>query len=127
MSPKLRVTAALFAATLTATASASASAQQVARQTEGDDIPTPVGTMLIQNLDAVWTAAGPVQHNVSILIRDGIIREIGPNVAKPNNASVIDGRGMTAIPGVAILLTVLAINLVGEGLNDALNPRQSRR
>ena len=26
-------------------------------------------------------------------------------------------------PGVAILLTVLAINLVGEGLNDALNPR----
>jgi len=28
-----------------------------------------------------------------------------------------------AMPGVAILLTVLAINLVGEGLNDALNPR----
>ena len=27
------------------------------------------------------------------------------------------------VPGVAILLTVLAINLVGEGLNDALNPR----
>jgi peptide/nickel transport system permease protein len=27
------------------------------------------------------------------------------------------------IPGVAILLTVMAINLVGEGLNDALNPR----
>ncbi len=26
-------------------------------------------------------------------------------------------------PGFAILLTVLAINLVGEGLNDALNPR----
>jgi len=30
---------------------------------------------------------------------------------------------LSAIPGVAILLTVLAINLVGEGLNDALNPR----
>ena len=30
---------------------------------------------------------------------------------------------LTAIPGVAILVTVLAINLVGEGLNDALNPR----
>jgi peptide/nickel transport system permease protein len=27
---------------------------------------------------------------------------------------------------VAILLTVLAINLVGEGLNDALNPRLRR-
>jgi peptide/nickel transport system permease protein len=30
---------------------------------------------------------------------------------------------MIAVPGVAIVLTVLAINLVGEGLNDALNPR----
>ena len=28
-----------------------------------------------------------------------------------------------AMPGFAILLTVMAINLVGEGLNDALNPR----
>ncbi|WP_319775269.1 ABC transporter permease [Breoghania sp.] len=30
-------------------------------------------------------------------------------------------------PGVLILLTVLALNLVGEGLNDALNPRLSRK
>lgn len=30
---------------------------------------------------------------------------------------------LTAIPGFAIVLTVLAINLVGDGLNDALNPR----
>ncbi|HEX8048670.1 ABC transporter permease [Rhizobium sp.] len=30
-------------------------------------------------------------------------------------------------PGLAILLTVLALNLVGEGLNDALNPRLARR
>jgi len=30
---------------------------------------------------------------------------------------------LCAIPGLAILCTVLAINLVGEGLNDALNPR----
>lgn len=34
---------------------------------------------------------------------------------------------MSAFPGIAILLTVLAINLVGEGLNDVLNPRISRR
>jgi peptide/nickel transport system permease protein len=34
---------------------------------------------------------------------------------------------LSAIPGVAILLTVLAINLVGEGLNDALNPRLRER
>jgi len=30
---------------------------------------------------------------------------------------------LCTIPGLAILLTVLSINLVGEGLNDALNPR----
>jgi peptide/nickel transport system permease protein len=34
---------------------------------------------------------------------------------------------MIAVPGIAILLTVLAINLVGEGLNDALNPKLRRR
>jgi peptide/nickel transport system permease protein len=34
---------------------------------------------------------------------------------------------MPAIPGLAILVTVLCINLVGEGLNDALNPRLQQR
>jgi peptide/nickel transport system permease protein len=34
---------------------------------------------------------------------------------------------MSAIPGVTILITVLCINLVGEGLNDALNPRIQKR
>ena len=34
---------------------------------------------------------------------------------------------VSAIPGVAILLTVLAVSLVGQGLNDALNPRLKRR
>ena len=34
-----------------------------------------------------------------------------------------DAWWLVTVPGIAILLTVLAINLVGEGLNDALNPR----
>ncbi len=29
-------------------------------------------------------------------------------------------------PGVALLLTVLAFNLVGDGLQDALNPKADR-
>lgn len=32
---------------------------------------------------------------------------------------------LTTLPGLAIVLTVLALNLVGDGLNDALNPRLS--
>jgi peptide/nickel transport system permease protein len=34
---------------------------------------------------------------------------------------------MAAIPGIAIIITVIAINLAGEGLNDALNPKLRRR
>lgn len=30
---------------------------------------------------------------------------------------------LSFIPGIAIVLTVLSLNLIGEGLNDALNPR----
>jgi peptide/nickel transport system permease protein len=33
---------------------------------------------------------------------------------------------LCAIPGIAIMFTVLAINLVGDGLNDALNPSLRR-
>jgi len=33
---------------------------------------------------------------------------------------------MVTIPGIAVLLTVLAINLVGDALNEALNPRGKR-
>ncbi|KIN63596.1 Binding-protein-dependent transport systems inner membrane component [Sulfitobacter noctilucicola] len=34
---------------------------------------------------------------------------------------------LSFIPGIAIVLTVLSLNLIGEGLNDALNPRLRRR
>jgi peptide/nickel transport system permease protein len=56
-----------------------------------------------------------------------------PNVASWGN---LIGRGRTvlrtqwyvsAVPGLAILLTVLAVSLVGQGLNDALNPRLKSR
>ena len=34
---------------------------------------------------------------------------------------------MSFFPGIAIVLTVLALNLVGDGLNDALDPRLARK
>jgi peptide/nickel transport system permease protein len=34
---------------------------------------------------------------------------------------------MSFFPGLAIVLTVLALNLLGDGLNDALNPRLARK
>jgi imidazolonepropionase-like amidohydrolase len=69
-------------------------------QIEPGEIDVPRGTIVIQNLDAVWTAAGEVLENVSIVIRDGIIREIGADVSVPRDAEVIDGTGFTAIPGI---------------------------
>jgi peptide/nickel transport system permease protein len=34
---------------------------------------------------------------------------------------------MAVFPGLAILVTVLSLNLIGDGLNDALNPRLRKR
>jgi peptide/nickel transport system permease protein len=38
-----------------------------------------------------------------------------------------DAPHVTTFPGLAILLTVLALNLFGDGLRDALDPRLRRR
>ena len=76
----------------------------------------------------------------SIMVATAILVEAGLaflGLGDPNVMSwgkmIGDGRGslrtawyLSAIPGVAILLTVLSLNLVGEGLNDALNPRLGR-
>ena len=39
---------------------------------------------------------------------------------------LIDAWWISFFPGLAIFLTVLALNLAGEGLNDAMNPRLAR-
>ncbi|GHT81390.1 ABC transporter permease [Betaproteobacteria bacterium] len=40
---------------------------------------------------------------------------------------VVDAWYICGIPGIAILVVVLAFNLLGEGLNDALNPQLHKR
>ena len=44
-----------------------------------------------------------------------------------NRTYILDAGFAVAIPGFAIFLTVLAISLIGDGLNDALNPRLRQR
>jgi peptide/nickel transport system permease protein len=39
---------------------------------------------------------------------------------------LIEAWWISFFPGLAIFLTVLALNLIGEGLSDALNPRLAR-
>ncbi|MDR2165075.1 MAG: ABC transporter permease [Zoogloeaceae bacterium] len=40
---------------------------------------------------------------------------------------VVDAWYICGLPGIAIVLVVLAFNLLGEGLNDALNPRLAEK
>jgi peptide/nickel transport system permease protein len=86
-------------------------------------------------------ALTPIIVSSSLMIASAILLEAGLSflgLGDPNIMSwgYIIGAGrdvlrtdwyVTAIPGLAILLSVLAINLVGEGLNDALNPRSRSR
>jgi imidazolonepropionase-like amidohydrolase len=95
---KLATFAALVA--LAAGLPASPAAAQWEMQVRPGEIDLARGTLVIQNLDAVWTAAGDVLENVSILVKDGIIEAIGPEVSVPSGATVIDGAGLTAIPGL---------------------------
>ena len=44
-----------------------------------------------------------------------------------NRPYILDAGFAVAIPGLAIFLTVLAISLIGDGLNDALNPKLRQR
>ena len=86
-------------------------------------------------------ALGPIIVTGSLMVATAILTEGGLaflGLGDPNIMSwgTIIGGGrdalrsawyITAIPGLAIMLTVLALNLVGEGLNDALNPRLKNR
>lgn len=82
-------------------------------------------------------ALPPVIVAASVMIANAILTEAGLaflNMRDPNVVSwggmIGDGRAMlrtawflTAFPGVAIALAVLSLNLVGDGLNEILNPR----
>jgi peptide/nickel transport system permease protein len=45
------------------------------------------------------------------------------NILSDGKKYIFDAPWLTYIPGITILLTVLAFNLFGEGLRDALNPK----
>ena len=47
-------------------------------------------------------------------------------LSEPISAQLVAGAAVV-VAGVAIMVTVLCLNLVGDGLNDALNPRLRRR
>ena len=82
----------------------------------------------------------PIIVSASIMVASAILTEAGlsflglgdPNVISwgtmvgMGRSDLRTGWYLVVIPGVAIMLAVLALNLLGDGLNDALNTRLHR-
>jgi imidazolonepropionase-like amidohydrolase len=85
---------------------------------------------LIRNATVMTVAQGTIE-NGSILIRDGKIAAVGPDVAAPAGATIVDGTGKYVIPGIIDAHSHIATNAVNEGsvavssmtgIEDVLNP-----
>jgi peptide/nickel transport system permease protein len=86
-------------------------------------------------------ALPPIIVQAALMVGSAILFEAGlsflgltdPNVVSwgqvigSNRQYILDASFTVTIPGVAIFVTVLAISLVGDGLNDALNPKLRQR
>ena len=86
-------------------------------------------------------ALPPIIVQAALMVGSAILFEAGlsflgltdPNVVSwgqiigSNRQYILDASYTVTIPGLAIFVTVLAISLVGDGLNDALNPKLRQR
>jgi imidazolonepropionase-like amidohydrolase len=71
--------------------------------------------ILIQNATVLTVTKGTIEHG-SVLIKDGKIAEVGPNVKAPSGAQVIDGTGMFVTPGIIDCHSHIAVDgSVNEG------------
>ncbi len=92
-------------------------------------------------IEILPNALPPVVVTTSVMVAGAILTETGLsflNMGDPNVVSwgtmIGEGREMlrtawylTALPGIATALTVLALNLIGDGLNEVFNPRMRQR
>src|SRR5271165_1971924 len=53
----------------------------------------------------IVTVSGPVMNKGTVVVRNGLIQEVGENVAIPADAIVVDGEGMTVYPGLVDALS----------------------
>jgi peptide/nickel transport system permease protein len=86
-------------------------------------------------------ALPPIIVQSALMVGSAILFEAGlsflgltdPNVVSwgqiigSNRQYILESSFSVTIPGLAIFITVLAISLVGDGLNDALNPKLRKR
>ena len=72
----------------------------------------------------VLTMAGPVIENGTVLIRDGKIAEVGPNVRVPGDAEVVDATGKYVMPGIIDAMTYYGIRpYETNDVSDPITPQ----
>jgi peptide/nickel transport system permease protein len=101
-----------------------------------------VGNLRIIFRHMMPNAVAPVLVSATLGIASAILTEAGlsflgfgvppphatwGNILSDGQNFIFDAPWLTFIPGIAILVVVLAFNLFGEGLRDALNPRLRER
>ena len=98
------------------------------------------GHLRIMLIEILPNALPPIIVTSSVMVASAILMESALSfmgLGDPNTISwgSMIGAGreflrtawfLTAEPGIAIVLVVLSLNLIGDGLNDALNPRLAK-
>ena len=79
----------------------------------------------------VYTVSGPVLEKATVLIKDGLIEDVGENVVIPAGVTVIDGSGLNVYPGLIDALSTwgiadLATPAASAGGARAPHPRLPR-
>jgi len=90
-------------------------------------LPNAINTLIVQA-----TVAAP-----AAIIGEAVLSFLGLGIRPPTPSLGVmlssaqplfrDGPWMAVFPGLAIVLLALALNLVGDGMRDALDPKESRR
>jgi hypothetical protein len=60
----------------------------------------------------VVTVSGPTLEKGTVLIKDGVIADVGASVAIPSGARVVDGAGLTVYPGIIDADSVIGLREV---------------
>jgi imidazolonepropionase-like amidohydrolase len=72
----------------------------------------------------VVTVSGAVIENGTVVIRDGKIAAVGPNVAIPSGAERIDGKGLSVYPGMIDASTALGLAEISGGANATMDVQE---